>query len=90
MCCFCPLDILIRRTEVELSINPKDYKIEITDGSKNPVKAAIKSTDKGTAISFDEDSKSTYFLKISVKGKQSQATRVEARVSRNGQQSAMF
>jgi hypothetical protein len=90
MCCFCPLDILIRKTEVELSINPKDYNIEITDGSKDPVKAVIRATDKGTTISYEENSKSTYFLKISAKGKQNQATRVEARVSRNGQQSAMF
>jgi len=79
-----------RRTEVELSINPKDYKIEITDGSKMPVKAIIKATEKGTTVSYTENSKSTYFLKISPKGKRTQATKVDARLSRNGQQSAMF
>ena len=90
MCCFCPLDIFTRKAEIELSINPNDYKIEITDGSKNPVKAVIRTTEKGTVITYTENSKSTYFVKISPRGKQKQATKVEATLTRNGQQSAMF
>jgi hypothetical protein len=91
-CCFCPLDIdRLRRVEIELSINQKEYKIQVTNGSEEGVKAEISSGDNGmTKISFDEQKKLTYFLVITPLAKSSKAVMVDAKLSRDGKQSVLF
>jgi hypothetical protein len=91
-CCFCPLDIDRRRkVEIELSINQKGYKIQVTDGSKEGVKADISSSENGgTRISFDEQKSSTYFIVIAPVEKSNQAVMVDAKLSRDGKQVVLF
>ena len=88
-CCFCPLDELIRKTEVELTINPRDFNIEVTDGLEN-LKFNVKPTEKGSIISFEENSKSSYFLKVSPKSKLAKPLQVDVRLRSNGQEMAEF
>lgn len=91
-CCFCPLDIdRLKQVEVELSINMKEYRVEVTDGSEQGVRADISSSgDLSTKISFEEQRNTNYFLIITPLTKSSQARTVNASLKFNGQQAVLF
>jgi hypothetical protein len=91
-CCFCPLDIdKLRRVEIELSINQKEYEIQVTDGSEKGVRAEISSGENGmTRISFDEQKNQTYFLEITPLAKSNRAVMVDAKLIRDGRQAVLF
>jgi hypothetical protein len=91
-CCFCPLDIdKLREVEIELSINPKEYEIQVIDGSKEGVQAKVAASKNGKAIiTYAEKKNSAYFLVITPLVKSEMPAHVEAKISRDGKESVLF
>ena len=89
-CCFCPLDIDPRRqVEIVLSVNSKNYKVQVLTADGKEVRAEVRDTDRGAAISFEENTKDAYFLQITPTTSLKEAAPIDEAITRNGQAVAL-
>ncbi|MBL0743438.1 M64 family metallopeptidase [Chryseolinea lacunae] len=90
-CCFCPLglDSFEERMEITLSINTKQYAIEVITADGKKVDATVRDTDKGATISFAENTNVAYFLSIAPLQTLNEAAPVDVTLARGGKQVAL-
>ena len=91
ICYACSLEMNVRETEVELSINQEDFAIEVADGSKTGVHFDIRpGRNGGISLFFKEKTDVNYYLVITPRRQLQRSLQVNVSLKRGGRESVLF